>query len=114
MATAAPEAIEAFVRVRQLLPREDCPGTTVHWVTTENTIANVDGSKSFCFDRVFSPDDTNETVYNIVGKKIVESAIRGINATIFAYGQTGSGNYFCFQLVSEMYLTRLRILLIIT
>jgi len=112
MAAAAPEAIEAFVRVRQLLPRE--AEVPEHWVTTDDTITNVDGSKSFCFDRVFSPEDTNEAVYNIVGKKIVESAIRGINATIFAYGQTGSGNYFCFQLVSEMYLTRLRILLIIT
>jgi hypothetical protein len=92
MAAAVPEAIKAFVRVRQKLPRE--AGASIQWVTTDNTIANVDGSKSFAFDHVFSPEENNETVYDVIGREIVESAIQGINATIFAYGQTGSGNFY--------------------
>ena len=46
------------------------------------------------FDRVFSPEENNEIVYDDVGKEIIESALDGFNSTIFAYGQTASGKTY--------------------
>jgi kinesin family member C1 len=44
----------------------------------------------FSFDRIFTPRDTQEAVYDEVGQ-MVQSACDGYRVCIFAYGQTGSG-----------------------
>ena len=44
----------------------------------------------FVFDRVFTPREKQEEVYNEVGN-MVQSAADGYRVCIFAYGQTGSG-----------------------
>ncbi|KAA8492972.1 Kinesin-like protein KIN-14S [Porphyridium purpureum] len=46
--------------------------------------------KSFEFDRVFGPQDGQETVYRATSD-LVTSVLDGYNVCIFAYGQTGSG-----------------------
>jgi kinesin family protein C1 len=58
----------------------------------------------FCFDRVFNPDDTQDSIWTGV-EPIVQSAIDGFNVCLFAYGQTGvycpleSSNFLgCFML----------------
>ena len=43
---------------------------------------------------MFGPETSTETVYQGVGKRIVESFLKGINGTIFAYGQTSSGKTY--------------------
>jgi len=45
---------------------------------------------TFTFDRVFTPEDGNATVFSEVAQ-LVQSAIDGYKICIFAYGQTGSG-----------------------
>jgi len=50
----------------------------------------------FCFDRVFSPEDTQDSVWVAV-KPLVQSAIDGFNVCLFAYGQTGM---YCYILSS--------------
>lgn len=47
----------------------------------------------FEFDRVFSPEDTQEMVYEDVSDLVV-SAADGYNVCIIAYGQTGSGKTY--------------------
>lgn len=37
---------------------------------------------------------TQSTVYNAIGKPIVDNALDGFNNTVFAYGQTGSGKTY--------------------
>jgi kinesin family protein 11 len=54
-------------------------------------IRSQDGSKRYTYDRVFSPEEDNATVYREIGHNAIESALNGFNTTIFAYGQTGSG-----------------------
>ncbi|XP_059353492.1 uncharacterized protein LOC130691888 isoform X2 [Daphnia carinata] len=48
------------------------------------------GPKEFHFDRVFLPEDTQETVFEDT-HTLVQSAFDGYNVCICAYGQTGSG-----------------------
>jgi len=47
----------------------------------------------FAFDRVFQPQDGQETVFETV-KDVVLPVLNGFRACIFAYGQTGSGKTF--------------------
>lgn len=48
-------------------------------------------NKTFVFDHVFGPEDTQETVYKEALPNFVDGLIQGINHTVLAYGQTGSG-----------------------
>lgn len=43
---------------------------------------------------MFGPGASTEDIFDKVGAEIVESALSGINGTIFAYGQTSSGKTF--------------------
>jgi centromeric protein E len=52
------------------------------------------GKTFFTFDKIFGEDSTTTQIYNDVVKKIVNSAVSGLNGTIFAYGQTSSGKTF--------------------
>lgn len=51
-------------------------------------------NSAFNFDRCFGATTTNEMVYESTVKGMVDSAVNGINATVFMYGQTGSGKTF--------------------
>jgi hypothetical protein len=49
--------------------------------------------RTFTYDRVFSKRATQTDVFDSVSD-LVDSVVRGYNATIFAYGATGSGKTF--------------------
>jgi len=40
---------------------------------------------------VFEGNTTNKDIYDSLGERVVQSVMKGFNATIFMYGQTGSG-----------------------
>ncbi|XP_013360881.1 PREDICTED: centromere-associated protein E isoform X2 [Chinchilla lanigera] len=86
-------AVAVCVRLRPLSSRENELGeaTHVYWKTDSNAVYQVDGSKSFNFDRVFHNNETTKNVYEEIAVPIIDSAIQGYNGTIFAYGQTASG-----------------------
>jgi kinesin family protein 18/19 len=52
-------------------------------------VQNRSKEKKYAFDVAFSPESTNEDVYNATVSSMVEGVVRGLNATIFAYGATG-------------------------
>lgn len=52
--------------------------------------------KSFAFDRVWGPDQSQQSVFQDV-EPIALSVVDGFNACIFAYGQTGSGKTFTME-----------------
>ncbi|XP_064405041.1 kinesin-like protein KIF25 [Halichondria panicea] len=49
--------------------------------------------KLFCFDRVYGPNDAQETVFADV-KPLLTSLVDGYNVCVMAYGQTGSGKTY--------------------
>ncbi|XP_068950760.1 centromere-associated protein E isoform X4 [Petaurus breviceps papuanus] len=89
-------AVRVCVRVRPLISREQDLGdaTQLHWKTEDRLISQIDGTKSFSFDRVFHTNETTEKVYEEMAVPIICSAIQGYNGTIFAYGQTASGKTY--------------------
>ena len=40
---------------------------------------------------MFEGNTTNKDIYDSLGERVVQSVMKGFNATIFMYGQTGSG-----------------------
>uniref|UniRef100_A0A0G4HMF2 Kinesin motor domain-containing protein n=1 Tax=Chromera velia CCMP2878 TaxID=1169474 RepID=A0A0G4HMF2_9ALVE len=97
------EAIRVAVRVRPFLPRETGEKCIVEMPDRNTTILRPDENteKKFAFDYSFWSHDPNsvtspfysnqETIYNDLGKGVLQNALEGFNSCLFAYGQTGSG-----------------------
>ncbi|XP_002992813.2 kinesin-like protein KIN-14F [Selaginella moellendorffii] len=83
--------IRVYCRVR---PSSD-PVGSVEFIgeNGEIMIANKELRKSFCFNRIFGPRATQESVY-LDTQPLIRSVLDGYNVCIFAYGQTGSGKTY--------------------
>jgi len=106
--SAAGNSVTVAVRVRPMNKREiglgtkcciEMDGNQTILQSPNNTVHKQ--NKVFAFDYSFwSMDPSNskfadqETVFNGVGKQVLDNAIEGFNACIFAYGQTGSGKSY--------------------
>ncbi|XP_065186569.1 kinesin-like protein KIF15 [Sycon ciliatum] len=94
------DSIKVFVRVRPFLSgtdgSSDLDRQECLQVDSLNSVTMLSKPepKVFTFDRVAGPQTTQEEVFGVVGRTIVESCMQGYNGTIFAYGQTGSGKTF--------------------
>uniref|UniRef100_A0A6Q2X000 Kinesin motor domain-containing protein n=1 Tax=Esox lucius TaxID=8010 RepID=A0A6Q2X000_ESOLU len=94
------DSIKVFVRVRPLtkgtgLTTDGDKGQCLT-VTSTNTILlnSKPEPRPFIYDHVADMETSQDSVFSIVAKNIVESCVNGYNGTIFAYGQTGSGKTF--------------------
>nr|NP_001080954.1 centromere protein E S homeolog [Xenopus laevis]AAC60300.1 kinesin-related protein [Xenopus laevis] len=88
------DAVKVCVRVRPLIQREQGDQANLQWKAGNNTISQVDGTKSFNFDRVFNSHESTSQIYQEIAVPIIRSALQGYNGTIFAYGQTSSGKTY--------------------
>jgi hypothetical protein len=59
--------------------------------------------QNYVYDRVFSAEDDQATVYGSVAD-LIDKFLAGYNVTIFAYGQTNSGKSFSCVDESREYL----------
>lgn len=53
--------------------------------------------KVFNFDWVGGDSTTQQDIFEVVGKPMVNTCLEGYNCCIFAYGQTGAGKTFTMQ-----------------
>ena len=88
--------IKVFCRFRPLNVNELIHGSERMIKIQDENNVSVRSNESkqvnkFKFDRIFAEDSTQERVYQIVGKPLVDEILEGYNATIFAYGQSSSG-----------------------
>lgn len=96
--------------VRPPLPREQpfVPAVLVRderSITISENLAALDdvgGATAYSthtlnFDYVYDENSTQRTVYETTAKGVVESSLKGYNATIFAYGQTGTGKTYTME-----------------
>jgi Kinesin motor domain len=102
--TSSPDtgsSVQVAIRVRPLLSLES--GSTKCIEVLRNPAAgncpNViriggEHGPMFCFDQVFSSETAQIDVYEQRVSPLVDSCLKGYNATTLAYGQTGSGKTF--------------------
>eukprot|EP00529_Nitzschia_sp_RCC80_P007120 CAMPEP_0113521394 /NCGR_PEP_ID=MMETSP0014_2-20120614/44616_1 /TAXON_ID=2857 /ORGANISM="Nitzschia sp." /LENGTH=1349 /DNA_ID=CAMNT_0000419349 /DNA_START=140 /DNA_END=4189 /DNA_ORIENTATION=+ /assembly_acc=CAM_ASM_000159 len=93
--------IQVFCRVRPTSINEIQKGhKSVVESLTETELGCFDSRtnqwKSFAFDRVWGPDQTQNSIFQDV-EPIALSVVDGFNACIFAYGQTGSGKTYTME-----------------
>lgn len=50
--------------------------------------------KTWSYDNVFGPNCNNKTIFESMGKDLVEASLDGYNTVLFMYGQTSSGKTF--------------------
>jgi len=90
--------IQVYCRIRPMTIAEIQKGNKgVAESLSETEVGCFDGRtnmwKSFAFDRVWGPDQSQQSVFQDV-EPLALSVVDGFNACIFAYGQTGSGKTF--------------------
>jgi DNA repair exonuclease SbcCD ATPase subunit len=89
-------AIRVYARCRPMARYEldrNCQQVVRFVDETSMKIATSRGEKEFEFDAAFSPDSTQEQVFEDT-RRLIESFLDGYNVCLFAYGQTGSGKTF--------------------
>lgn len=55
----------------------------------------------FTLDHIFSPSVSQEEIYKISSKSIIDSVLEGYNGTVLAYGQTSSGKTYTMTGISD-------------
>uniref|UniRef100_A0A1D1Z8I8 Kinesin-like protein KIF15 n=1 Tax=Anthurium amnicola TaxID=1678845 RepID=A0A1D1Z8I8_9ARAE len=91
-AAAAPDAgVQVIVRIRPLNRDHEEGDQIVHKISADS-VSILD--HAFTFDSVADPRSTQEDIFQLVGRPLVENCLAGFNSSIFAYGQTGSGKTY--------------------
>ncbi|KAH8874956.1 Chromosome-associated kinesin KIF4B [Schistosoma japonicum] len=88
-------SVKVGVRVRPLSDSEINEGSSIclSYPSDEHQLI-IGNDKVFGFDYVFRETDSQEYVYRKAALPMIESILKGYNATLFAYGQTGSGKTY--------------------
>nr|CAD1822374.1 unnamed protein product [Ananas comosus var. bracteatus] len=89
------ENISVAIRFRPPIPSSS--SSDLPWTVDSNRItllASPVPNLSFTFDHVFDCTSTNATIYGLLVRSLIRSALDGFNGTAFAYGQTSSGKTF--------------------
>ncbi|CAH8533292.1 unnamed protein product [Heterobilharzia americana] len=88
-------SVKVGIRIRPLSDNEVTDGcsTCLSYPNEEGRII-IGNDKLFGFDFIFKETDSQEFVYKKAALPMVDTVLKGYNATLFAYGQTGSGKTY--------------------
>ena len=98
--------IQVLVRVRPPNAREQADGfhRALDKASDGNTVlvkASKGNATPYAFDHVVDHTDSQQTLFDSVGKPIAESCLQGYHGCLLAYGQTGAGKTFTMQVRAE-------------
>uniref|UniRef100_A0A7S1PI74 Kinesin motor domain-containing protein n=1 Tax=Percolomonas cosmopolitus TaxID=63605 RepID=A0A7S1PI74_9EUKA len=84
--------IRVYARVRPFssVETDSAVHTNIVDFVDDSTLTIIPKEKTFRFNRVFSPNNTQDEVFSDT-KDLIQSSLDGYNVCIFAYGQTGTG-----------------------
>ncbi|KAJ8977669.1 hypothetical protein NQ317_010408 [Molorchus minor] len=88
------EFVNVSLRIRPVLSQNSTSSCLQVISKTPPVLLVVDRSQTYHFDKIFTEDVDQETVYNDTVKPLVEYVKKGFNCTVFAYGQTGTGKTY--------------------
>jgi len=103
--SSAKENVQVVVRVRPISSKELKAADTAV-VTADEARKEVHVPlnpkrstqyRTYSFDHVFGPTTTQQHLYDVMCRPIVDEVLQGFNCTIFAYGQTGTGKTFTME-----------------
>ncbi len=98
--------IKVCIRVRPLNSREsqEDPKSYIQTIPNQPSCLiffdqkdNKPESKVFNFDWVAGEESTQQDIFELIGKPMVDRCLEGYNCCIFAYGQTGTGKTYTMQ-----------------
>ena len=113
------ENIKVCLRLRPINKLEESRRSRhcvqVHPEQTSLTVDSpLEGEYDFSFDKVFSEDCTQQTVYDFVGSNVASDLLDGLNCAVIAYGQTGTGKLdifvanICMISKNDLYLKKVK------
>lgn len=90
-------SIKVVVRVRPRNDREASMGGAICvQPQNSNSVRLISPAEphAFSFDYVAGEDTSQQDIFEVAGRPIVENCLKGFNGCLFAYGQTGSGKTY--------------------
>lgn len=86
-------SVRVAVRVRPLNKKEEKSNSIIAISKGKVYITDPKSKekKNFTYDYVYNDSQSQEDIYNDIGKQVISNAFRGYNSCVFAYGQTSSG-----------------------
>ncbi|MCO5611484.1 hypothetical protein L7F22_065737 [Adiantum nelumboides] len=85
--------VKVIIRLRPCNQKEEAEEVTqiVEKVSMDSLSL---ADQNFTFDHVAGQESSQQAMFEMVGKPLVENCLQGFNSSIFAYGQTGSGKTY--------------------
>ena len=88
----ASSSIEVIARVRPMNGASVISRATTEVVTVDSDATTLlVGGQRFSFSAVAGGNTSQESFFDLAGRRVCDAALAGYNCTLFAYGQTGSG-----------------------
>ncbi|GAB5367013.1 hypothetical protein AAMO2058_001193400 [Amorphochlora amoebiformis] len=97
------ECVQVCVRLRPLNSKEKSDKRKqvvfINPDRAEVVVRSASGTeeKRFFYDFAFPPTISQEEVFDLTARPIIDSVMKGYNGTIFAYGQTGTGKTWTME-----------------
>jgi kinesin family protein 5 len=94
------ESISVMLRIRPVKESEQSYINCLETFSDQKglKIKCTDNSTSeFQFDRVFPSQSSQEEIFEVAARPIIDSVLSGYNGTIFCYGQTSSGKTYTME-----------------
>ena len=63
-------------------------------VSKKLLIDSIYSPKAFDFDRIYTPQESTEDIYDAYAKNMLKQSLQGISSTIFMFGMTNSGKTY--------------------